>query len=171
MGTFYDTILKPALKAVGLPASRPATDDAPAVRGVRLHDLLHTFTVLQLSADTHFMHVSKWLGHSTFTLTLDVYGDYIPEEDGGAANTLPELPRPYAPPRRARSYRSDDGVNDRELPARGRGSPLVREVMWLLASGLRDGLAVAAALSEPNNRASMRCPEFRVCSVNTRSFR
>lgn len=23
---------------------------------------------------------SKWLGHSTFTLTLDVYGDYIPEE-------------------------------------------------------------------------------------------
>ena len=25
------------------------------------------------------MQVSKWLGHSTFTLTLDVYGDYIPE--------------------------------------------------------------------------------------------
>jgi hypothetical protein len=34
------------------------------------------------------MQVSKWLGHSTFTLTLDVYGDYIPEQDGGAANTL-----------------------------------------------------------------------------------
>jgi integrase len=40
------------------------------------------------------MQVSKWLGHSTFTLTLEVYGDYIPEEDGGAANTLPE---PSAP--------------------------------------------------------------------------
>lgn len=38
------------------------------------------------------MQVSKWLGHSTFTLTLDVYGDYIPEEDGGALNTLPEPP-------------------------------------------------------------------------------
>lgn len=38
------------------------------------------------------MQVSKWLGHSTFTLTLDVYGDYIPEEDGGAANNLPEPP-------------------------------------------------------------------------------
>jgi integrase len=36
------------------------------------------------------MQVSKWLGHSTYTLTLDVYGDYIPEQDGGAANTLPE---------------------------------------------------------------------------------
>jgi integrase len=38
------------------------------------------------------MQVSKWLGHSTFTLTLDTYGDYIPEQDGGAANTLPEPP-------------------------------------------------------------------------------
>jgi hypothetical protein len=25
-------------------------------------------------------------------LTLDVYGDYIPEQDGGAANTLLEPP-------------------------------------------------------------------------------
>jgi uncharacterized protein with von Willebrand factor type A (vWA) domain len=69
--------------------------------GVRLHDLRHTFAVLQLSAGVHFMQVSKWLGHSTFTLTLDVYGDYIPEEDGGAMNNLPEPPapgRPEAPP-------------------------------------------------------------------------
>jgi integrase len=50
--------------------------------------------VLQLSAGTHFMQVSKWLGHSTFTLTLDTYGDYIPEEEGGAVNTLPEPPAP-----------------------------------------------------------------------------
>jgi hypothetical protein len=40
------------------------------------------------------MQVSKWLGHSTFTLTLNVYGDYIPETDGGALNTLPEPPVP-----------------------------------------------------------------------------
>ena len=94
MGTFYDTILKPALEAVGLPASRPATATAAATQGGRLHDLRHTFAVLQLSAGTHFMQVSKWLGHSTFTLTLDTYGDYIPEQDGGAANTLPEPPAP-----------------------------------------------------------------------------
>ena len=36
--------------------------------------------------------MSKWLVHSTFTPTLDVCGDYIPEEDGGAANNLPEPP-------------------------------------------------------------------------------
>ena len=92
MGTFYDTILKPALEAVGLPASRPATETTPAIQGVRLHDLRHTFATLQLSAGVHFMQVSKWLGHSTFTLTLDTYGDYIPEQDGGALNTLPEPP-------------------------------------------------------------------------------
>ncbi len=80
------------METVGLPANRPATKDAAAVRGVRMHDLRHTFATLQLSAGVHFMQVSKWLGRSTFTLTLDVYGDYIPEEDGGAANNLPEPP-------------------------------------------------------------------------------
>lgn len=92
MGAFYDTIFRPALESVGLPATRPATKNTAAVRGTRIHDLRHTFAVLQLSSGVHFMQVSKWLGHSTFTLTLDVYGDYIPEEDGGAANNLPEPP-------------------------------------------------------------------------------
>jgi integrase len=43
------------------------------------------------------MQVSKWLGHSTYTLTLDVYGDYIPEGDCGASNTLPEPTVPAKP--------------------------------------------------------------------------
>jgi integrase len=86
------------LDAVGLPSSRPASAKAPASRGIRLHDLRHTFAVQQLSSGVHFMQVSKWLGHSTFTLTLDVYGDYISEEDGGALNTLPEPPAPAKTP-------------------------------------------------------------------------
>jgi integrase len=77
-----------------LPATRPATKGAPAVQGVRLHDLRHTFATLQLSAGVHLMQVSKWLGHSTFTLTLAVYGGYIPAQDGGAFNTLREPPIP-----------------------------------------------------------------------------
>ncbi|MCT1352239.1 hypothetical protein [Gordonia sp. p3-SID1431] len=75
MGTFYASILKPALEAAGLPASRPATSTAPAQQGVRLYDLRHTFAVTQLMAGVHFMQVSRWMGHSTFTLTLDTYGD------------------------------------------------------------------------------------------------
>lgn len=75
-GALYKNLLRPALEAVGLPASRPATKDAPAVRGVRMHDLRHTFATLQLSAGVHFMQVSKWLGHSRFTLTLDLWRLY-----------------------------------------------------------------------------------------------
>lgn len=99
-GAYYKNLMRPALEDVGLPATRPAkpaTESAPevaAIKGVRFHDLRHTAATLWLSAGVHFMQVSKWLGHSTYTLTLDVYGDYIPATDGGAANPLPE---PTAP--------------------------------------------------------------------------
>lgn len=97
MGAYYKNLLKPALEAVGLPASRAATADTPAVEGVRLHDLRHTFAVLQLSAGVHFMQVSQWLGHATYSLTLDVYGGYIPQADGGVPNALPEPTAPAKP--------------------------------------------------------------------------
>lgn len=95
-GAYYRNLMKPALSAVGLPASAPATAataTAPAkaaVHGVRLHDLRHTFAVLQLSAGKPFMLVSEWLGHSTYTLTLDVYGGWIPGDTDAAANNLRE---------------------------------------------------------------------------------
>jgi integrase len=100
MGTFYRRVFRPALLAVGLPASqpaRPATEADPAraaTTGVRLHDLRHTFAAQQLSAGVHFMQVSNWLGHASYTLTLDTYGEWIPEQDGGVANDLPEPPTP-----------------------------------------------------------------------------
>ncbi len=40
----------------------------------------HTFATLHLMAGTHFMQVSRWLGHATYTITLDRYGDWIPTE-------------------------------------------------------------------------------------------
>ena len=73
-------VLRPALKAAG-------------VEGCRLHDTRHTFASLQLSAGVHFMQVSKWLGHANYTLTLNTYGEWIPGEDGGVPNNLPE-PKP-----------------------------------------------------------------------------
>ncbi len=42
-GAYYKNLLRPALEDVGLPANRPVTKDAPAVRGVRMHDLRHPF--------------------------------------------------------------------------------------------------------------------------------
>jgi hypothetical protein len=57
---------------------------------------------MHLMAGTHFMQVTRWLGHSTFTLTLNTYGDWIPDEDDGGVSHLPEPPSAksaYAPGR------------------------------------------------------------------------
>jgi integrase len=67
----------------------------PAVRGVRLHDLRHTFAAQQITHGESPWQVSQWLGHADLAVTMAVYADYIPEEP--AANTLPEPPRPVAP--------------------------------------------------------------------------
>jgi len=64
---------------------------------VRLHDLRRTFAVQQLSARHPFHAGVEVVRHSTYTLTLDVYGDYIPEEEGGALNILPEPPATAKP--------------------------------------------------------------------------
>jgi integrase len=51
---------------------------------VRFHDLRHTFATMNLSAGEHYMQVSKWLGHSSFVLTLTTYADYINEDEQAA---------------------------------------------------------------------------------------
>jgi integrase len=86
-------IVRPALEAVGLPASRPAILNpdgtvTPATKGVRLHDLRHTAALLWLTNGVHFMQVAKWLGHSSYVLTLTTYADYVPEVE--TENPLPE---------------------------------------------------------------------------------
>jgi hypothetical protein len=96
-GAYYKNLFRPALEAVGLLASRPAKADAPATQGVRFHDLRHTFATLLLSDGRPFMLVSEWLGHSTYTLTLDVYGGWIPTDQEAAANSLPEPTAPVKP--------------------------------------------------------------------------
>ncbi|BDE14940.1 hypothetical protein Mkiyose1665_26310 [Mycobacterium kiyosense] len=77
----YKRFMQPALAALKLPSAR-------------FHDLRHSFAVNLLSASppVDFKRVSKWLGHSTFTLTLDVYGDHINEDVSQPAG----LARPVA---------------------------------------------------------------------------
>jgi integrase len=48
------------------------------------HDLHHSFATTNLSAGEHYMQASKWLGHSTFVLTLSTYADYINEDEQAA---------------------------------------------------------------------------------------
>jgi integrase len=75
----YHNYFQPATRALGLGA-------------VRFHDLRHTFATLALSAGEHYMQVSKWLGHSSYVLTLSTYADYIRED----ATAAPRFARPVA---------------------------------------------------------------------------
>jgi integrase len=87
LGTFYRYAFARALQAVALPVTRPARDDMPATQGVRLHDLRHSAAVAWLMSGVPVVQVSRWLGHAQPTITLNVYGDWVPET---ADNPLPE---------------------------------------------------------------------------------
>jgi integrase len=51
---------------------------------VRFHDLRHTFATMNLCAGEHYMQVSRWLGHSSFVLTLTTHADDINEDEQAA---------------------------------------------------------------------------------------
>ena len=87
LGTFYRYAFARALQAVGLPVTTPARDGKPALQGVRLHDLRHSAAVAWLQAGVPAVQVSRWLGHAQPTITLNVYGDCVPET---VENPLPE---------------------------------------------------------------------------------
>jgi integrase len=70
---------KPALKRAGLS------------NGVRLYDLRHTCATLLLQAVENLKVVSQRLGHSTITLTLDVYSHVLPDMQKAAAEKLDNL--------------------------------------------------------------------------------
>ncbi len=55
---------------------------------IRLHDLRHTGATLLLSQNTDIETVSRRLGHSKASVTLDIYGHALPENDKQASDTL-----------------------------------------------------------------------------------
>ena len=72
------------------------------------------------------MQVSKWLAHSTYTLTLDVYGDWISEEDGGAVNPLPEPTAPAKTSQGAKMLRrAVDEISEMQAEARAEAEALI----------------------------------------------
>lgn len=71
---------------------------------------------MSLSAGEHYMQVSKWLGRASYVTTLNVYADYIAENEGGkqAPLTRPaarELPsdRPLIPASNVVQFRRRSG--------------------------------------------------------------
>jgi len=61
---------------------------------IRLHDLRHTAASLLLNHGVPVLIVSKRLGHSKPSITMDVYGHVIPTIQQGAAYLMDELMSP-----------------------------------------------------------------------------
>ncbi|MBC7341192.1 MAG: site-specific integrase [Clostridia bacterium] len=72
---------------------------------VRLHDLRHTHASLLLARGVHPKVVQERLGHSSITLTLDLYSHLAPGLEEGAAHTLDGLLRKERGPARTQGQR------------------------------------------------------------------
>ncbi|MGH2786438.1 MAG: tyrosine-type recombinase/integrase [Actinomycetota bacterium] len=66
------------------------------LRSIRLHDLRHTHATLALKAGVHPKIVSERLGHSTVSLTLDIYSHALPSLQREAAARFADLVFPNA---------------------------------------------------------------------------
>jgi integrase len=68
----------PLLKRAGLPQ-------------IRFHDLRHTCATLLLSKNVNPKIVSEMLGHSSISITLDIYSHLLPDMQEKAVEALEEM--------------------------------------------------------------------------------
>ncbi len=68
----------PALRRAGL-------------RRIRFHDLRHTFASFLVAKNVHPKRIQSLLGHSSITITMDVYGHLMDETDNEAAEHIADL--------------------------------------------------------------------------------
>ena len=66
---------------------------------IRFHDLRHTAPTLMLMHGIPILVVSRRLGHSKPSVTLDIYGHYLPGMQEEAANLMDELVTPIEDPK------------------------------------------------------------------------
>jgi len=67
------------------------------VEGTTIHDLRHTAASLLIAAGADVKAVQVILGHSTATMTMDLYGHLFSEATWQAMERLPAIPLTEAP--------------------------------------------------------------------------
>src|SRR5579863_1842817 len=61
------------------------------IRRIRFHDLRHTFASLMISNGEDIVRVSRIMGHSTASFTLNVYSHMLPREHDPSGDRLASL--------------------------------------------------------------------------------
>lgn len=65
----------------------PATVDAD-LAPLRFHDLRHSYASLMHAQGRSMLEVSRWMGHSTYRITADIYSHVWDDEDGTLGDAL-----------------------------------------------------------------------------------
>ncbi|HEX2273453.1 MAG TPA: tyrosine-type recombinase/integrase [Acidimicrobiales bacterium] len=89
---------------------RPAISTAGLPEGLRLHDLRHTCAALLIELGAHPKAIQERLGHSSITVTIDVYGHLFPSIDEALTARLDDTLQAAQLARDA-----DGGVNQKRL--------------------------------------------------------
>ena len=66
-----------------IPALRKAK-----IKGIRFHDLRHTYVSLLIDQDENIKYIQKQMGHSSIKTTMDIYGHLMKDVNGEAASRL-----------------------------------------------------------------------------------
>ena len=78
---FSRRVWKPAIRQADLPTE------------LRVHDLRHTAVALLISRGAHPEAIKRHMGHSSITVTMDVYGHLFPSAAEDLADALDQLYR------------------------------------------------------------------------------
>jgi len=70
---------------------RPAIDAANLPPNLRLHDLRHSCAALLIELGAHPKAIQERLGHSSITVTMDVYGHLFPAINEALTDRLDEI--------------------------------------------------------------------------------
>jgi hypothetical protein len=72
---------------------RPGVEAAGLPMDLRIHDLRHTAAALMIATGAHPEHIKRHLGHSSITVTMDLYGHLFPSEADAIAEQLDQMLR------------------------------------------------------------------------------
>ena len=86
----YNRQTEATAKKLTTEAARKAKE-AEKLPSIRLHDLRHTSATLLISENVNIATVSKRLGHSKVSTTVDIYTHALAEKDRAASDKLEEL--------------------------------------------------------------------------------